>query len=214
MRSNSTRRPESRHEVLPCVHCHKRRGWKTGGLCVRCHQDPKIRSAHGVVLISRCRTTAERFWEKVQKTEGCWEWIGYRTPYGYGSFGAGGRQRGAVFAHRFAYELINGPVPNGLCVLHRCDNPPCVRPDHLFLGTKKDNTQDMMEKKRHGVYTHPEHIRRGERHHRCRLTEGKVRGIRLRVTAGESRETLALEHGVSRATIDDIVNRRTWRHLP
>jgi len=89
-----------------------------------------------------------RFWAKVEKTEGCWLWRG-AARRGYGAFSP---QHGTTRpAHRVAWELANSaPIPDGLCVLHRCDNPPCVRPDHLFLGTKKDNAQDAIRKGRRG----------------------------------------------------------------
>lgn len=91
-----------------------------------------------------------RFWAQVDMRSGiweCWEWTGARLPRGYGFAwdNAVGANR---LAHRLAWELTNGPIPDDLWVLHRCDNPPCVRPDHLFLGTAADNAHDMMAKGR------------------------------------------------------------------
>lgn len=91
----------------------------------------------------------ERFWERVGKSDGCWEWTGYRAPAGYGQLGRGPRNEGLALAHRLSWEFHYGPIPDGLLVCHRCDNPPCVRPDHLFLGTFVDNAQDMVSKGRH-----------------------------------------------------------------
>ncbi len=93
----------------------------------------------------KVRPVEDRFWEKVQKGDGCWEWTGAKTR-GYGVINMG-RGKGLKGAHRLSYEINVGPV-GALWVLHRCDNPPCVRPDHLFLGTTADNTQDMMSKGR------------------------------------------------------------------
>lgn len=81
--------------------------------------------------------------------EPCWEWIAGKTSYGYGSFSAGGREKGAVKAHRWSYEHYRVEIPAGLHVLHHCDRPSCVNPTHLFLGTQADNVRDMMEKGRH-----------------------------------------------------------------
>lgn len=89
-----------------------------------------------------------RFWSKVPiGAEGCWEWKAGLSPRGYGQFWDTGTNRGA---HRYAYEQVIGPIPEGLFVCHRCDNPACVRPDHLFLGTQQDNMSDKQSKGRCG----------------------------------------------------------------
>jgi len=87
-----------------------------------------------------------RFWAKVQKTATCWLWTGTRTRQGYGQFAVDKRTRAS--AHRMAYELTHGPIPEGLDVLHKCDNPPCCNPEHLFLGTHQDNMIDAVHKGR------------------------------------------------------------------
>jgi hypothetical protein len=84
-------------------------------------------------------TPTERFWTRVDKSGECWVWTGAHLPTGYGRLT--GAKRG-MYAHRFSWELHNGPIPDGLLVCHKCDNPPCVRPDHLFLGTNVDNIRD------------------------------------------------------------------------
>lgn len=100
----------------------------------------------------RSKPLAERFWEKVRKSDGCWEWTGSRNAAGYGKLSEGAAGSPRLRAHRVSWELANGPVPAGLWVLHRCDNPPCVRPDHLWLGTRLDNMQDCARKGR--INTH------------------------------------------------------------
>lgn len=96
------------------------------------------------------RTIEDRFWSHVVKSsdpDGCWTWDGARQqPFGYGMFGVTSKR--IVGAHRFSYQLRHGAIPEGLQVCHHCDNPPCVRPDHLFLGTAVDNSRDMVSKGR------------------------------------------------------------------
>jgi len=99
-------------------------------------------------IASRTRPAEERFRTKVRKTRGCWLWTGATNLQGYGVFGRGNRAAGNVLAHRFAWELEHGPIPAGMCVLHRCDRPLCVKTAHLFLGTQQENLADMRAKHR------------------------------------------------------------------
>ena len=149
-------------------------------------------------------TPEERFWEKVEKTEnGCWEWTAGKFNAGYGQFAVNGKHQ---LAHRFSYELTYGEIPDGLFVCHRCDNPPCVNPEHLFLGTHADNMADRNEKGR---------VSKGEEHYYSKLTEENVLEIRQRVASGKwgIKSKLAKEFGVSNPQISDIVNRKKWKHV-
>jgi hypothetical protein len=98
---------------------------------------------------SRVAPPEVRFWDFVEKTSECWIWTGGNTPRGYGIFCPTGSKK--MYSHRFSYELHIGRIPNGMFVCHACDNPACIRPDHLFLGTARDNTMDMVTKGRHGT---------------------------------------------------------------
>lgn len=141
-------------------------------------------------------TFAERFWRKVQKTKTCWEWIGYRDRDGYGRVCS---RR----ANKVSWEMHNGPIPDGMFVLHHCDNPPCVRPDHLFLGTNRDNVDDMMRKNRQLC---------GAKSGRSKLSDEQVKTIRQRFTNGSaSVALLAREFAVCTATIYNVVRGITYR---
>lgn len=153
-----------------------------------------------------------RFWKHVRKSEGCWEWTGSQGRRGYGHFAYAGK---CLRAHRVSWSLVNGPIPGGRVICHRCDNPRCVRPSHLFVGTTTDNMRDASRKgrlfgQRPGD---SDRIACGEHHHRAILTERSVREIRSRAAAGESVQGLATEFGVSRATASRVVSLQTWKHV-
>lgn len=143
---------------------------------------------------------------------GCWEWTGNRNDEGYGRLWLDGRR---VYAHRRSWELFMGPIPPGLCVLHRCDNPPCCNPEHLFIGTKGDNMRDAMSKGRapRPPRLRPEWAARGERSGTAKLTESAVRSIRAALASGESMGSVARRIGVGHGTVHAIAVGRTWRHV-
>ena len=155
---------------------------------------------------------AERFWSKVDKSgpDSCWNWTaGVAAGTGCASFWLDGHTRKAS---RVSYELTHGAIPDGLCVLHRCDNRVCVNPAHLFLGTFKDNTADMDRKGRRGPTKGIPKLG-GEDHPQAKLTAQQVAEIRAHNTPGQGTAALARQYGVSEGTMSNILHGRTWKRV-
>jgi hypothetical protein len=133
---------------------------------------------------------------------GCIEWTGplHRNGHGLIRF-----YKGSKFASRVAWELKFGPIPEGLVVRHKCDNPPCVNAEHLEIGTQADNIADMVTRDRHT---------RGERSALAKLTDAEVIDVRTRASHGETLTSIAKLYGMSSSHIGDIVKGRYWKHLP
>lgn len=149
--------------------------------------------------------TIVRFWSKVRKDpDGCWRWTSTITACGYGQFKFRGKHGASALAHRVSWELHNGPIPAGLCVCHHCDNPCCVNPDHLFVGTPSDNMRDKAEKGR---------AAKGDRNAACVLSPDAVRAIRAMGDTRASHRSIARLHGVSHKTVSDILHGRRWTWL-
>ena len=131
---------------------------------------------------------------KINNTTGCWNWIASKDYRGYGKFDRG-------WAHRASYELFIGKIPEGLCVLHKCDNPSCVNPNHLFLGTRGDNQKDMANKKRSQI---------GEKHHNCKLSYKDITDIKVMSSFGVSSYSIAQYYPVSARQIRRIIQGTRW----
>ncbi len=161
--------------------------------------------------IAQSRTAADKFWPNVTKTDDCWLYLN-RSSSGYGQMKHQGRNIGA---HRVSWEIHHGPIPNGSWVLHRCDNPPCVRPEHLFLGTPGDNSRDRNDKGRANHQGYPAHryVPRGEEVEQSRLAESEIPRIRERFASGESMRSIARSHGVTHEAIRKVIRRETWTHV-
>jgi len=158
-------------------------------------------------------TMAARFWEKVERTPGCWVWTSTILRSGYGQFWPGKGRKHAL-AHRVAWELTWGAVPDGLCVLHACDNRRCVRPAHLFLGTLKDNAADCARKGRGGFQQPGKIIRpRGERSGKARLNDSAVKTIFRLASWGWSQPRIGALLGVAHSTVGRVLRRETWSHV-
>lgn len=140
------------------------------------------------------------FWKRVQKTPTCWEWTGMRGTAGL-RYGIVRRPHDGIkdeVAHRTSWRMHFGEIPDGMFVCHHCDNPLCVRPDHLFLGTQTDNMTDMARKERSAA---------------AKLTADDVREIRRRFANGESQSSIAADYPISRRSIGKVTQRIHWRHV-
>lgn len=173
------------------------------------------------------KTLEQRFWEKVNKngpvqpnmeTE-CWVWCGAtEVQNGYGQLAIGGGRWDR--AHRVSYKINIGTVPLGKCVLHKCDNRMCVRPEHLYLGTKKDNAQDREQRnranhatgERHGTFTHPG-LHSGERNGRAKLTTTQVTDLLKEHKQGMTKAALARKYNLSKTAVGDIVSGKLWPNV-
>lgn len=161
----------------------------------------------------------DRWSAKTQRGDGCWLWLGAKLKSGYGVIADGGKQ---TTAHRVAWELASGMrIPPGKYACHKCDNPSCVRPDHLFVGTPSDNMQDCVRKgrdnpaaKAHWGDSNPARrnpaIRQGIKNSQAKLTEDQVREIR---GSTERNGLLAVRYGVSKSAVKMIRTRRSWKSL-
>lgn len=152
---------------------------------------------------------ADRLWLRTDKSSGpesCWPFMGARNPLGYGVIGRSGRRAGTEKAHRVAYVAFFGAIPEGDIVRHKCDNPSCVNPAHLELGSHADNAMDRESRGRGNQA-------RGESSGSSILTADKVLKIRKMCKDGASFSEAAKTFGVAKSTAQAIVQNHTWRHL-
>jgi hypothetical protein len=182
---------DGKHYAKGLCSKHYRRLWIGG--------DPHTPSCYDLSI-------EERFRKELAPQDpatGCIEWTGARNNYGYGRIRHAG---GLVLTHRLAYELKHGPIPPGMEVCHKCDNPPCVNEDHLCLDTHAGNMADRDSK---GRGNQP----KGEKHGNAKLTEASVLEIRRRIATGELQRVIAKDFGISRPVVGQISRGQTWSHL-
>jgi HNH endonuclease len=166
-------------------------------LCRSCYS-----KAHHAGRLPVRKTIEQRFKEGYQVMQsGCWEWTKGRKSGGYGCLRVGDS---TMTAHRYSYELVHGPVKDGLYVLHSCDNPPCVNPAHLRLGSHQENMQDAVERN---------YNRKGENHYSHKVTEKEVRAIRA-LAGTMSQVEISKLFGLSKGSVNHIISRKKWKHIP
>lgn len=182
------------------------------------HPSPEYLASQGL-----SETFLERFWKKIDKNGEvpphrpelgkCWKWKASTTPWGYGKIFTGVLNKRIIGAHVASWIIHFGPIPDKLFCCHLCDSPPCCRPDHLWLGTTKENAADMVDKGRHKAV----HLY-GQMAGNCKLTEKKVLEIRRLYAIWKRRlglgpSLLARRFGVSTGAIESIVSRKSWKHI-
>lgn len=146
----------------------------------------------------------------IRNENGCWDWKGPKTPFGYGVMSCS-KEYGIDRAHRASWIIHHGPIPEGMHVCHSCDFPPCSRPDHLWLGTHKQNNDDKIAKGRQAYNKPP--IKKGSDNASAKLTEEQVREIKILIAKGHSCYGIAKDYGVSKQTILRIKNGVNWSHI-
>jgi hypothetical protein len=173
---------------------------------------------------------ASRFWAKVNKNAPvvrpdlgpCWLWTASRNEFGYGKFAYRDRtgKQHCARAHRYAWELINGAIPSGAFLLHQCDVKACVRPDHLRIGDRDQNTAEAIARGRiaqgaqHWARRLPGTIPRGEQRYNAKLTAAQAQTIRIRyASGGVTQAALGRTYGITRESVRDILRGRNWKHV-
>lgn len=173
---------------------------------------PRPRSAKGRFIAGTFEAPLEaRFWAKVspEPNTGCWIWAGGLTQQGYGAIGLGAASAGVMLAHRLSWTFAVGPIPRGKWVLHRCDNRWCVNPAHLFLGSRQDNIDDCVSKRRNRWPL----AAFGEAHHAATTTVAQAKRVKAHGSrGGKTRKEIAAVVGVSKWVVDQILTGKTWRH--
>ncbi len=201
-----------------CTECKEEREWYHGRKCKECRRAHQRKSADKryskecpicksifIGMSPECSRKCKIMNRTIRKN--CWEWQGKINESGYGCFQENmDKKRIYLSAHRVSYEEYVGKISEGMCVLHRCDNPKCCNPEHLWLGTPQDNVKDRQNKGR-GADS------RGEKHARCKLTEIDVLKIRKMFSDGIMQKDIAKIYNLHNVSISDICTRKNWQHI-
>jgi len=183
------------HEPLKCLLCE--------GIAIArklCRRHYYAAKKDGSLSSFECLSPQDVFESRIQKTDTCWLWKGGRNEYGYGIFHIPGKR--PVRAHRYVYEQLVGPIPEGQILLHSCDNPPCVNPAHLSPGTKRDNLIDAMVKNRRPV---------SERHWNAKLSSEQIQAI---ISDQRTHREIAKTYGISQPYVGRLKHKKRRLHEP
>lgn len=174
------------------------------GCCLKHYK--RVKKYGSIDLQNKIKPIFDRYLSKVLKSDGCWKWTGAKTPLGYGVIRCQETKKN-VFAHRLSYKHFNGEIPEGINVLHKCDNPECTNPEHLFLGTQKDNIMDMMKKGRK-----PQVVGlKGQLSPRAKLTWEQVREIKILLSGNKTCASISRMFSVTPENISAIKHGKTWK---
>lgn len=177
-------------------------------ICSFCKKEFKRNAIRAPFCTKKCASAfykkppKVRFWQMVSKSTTCWNWTGSTYPHGHGMFNIHWG-KSPIRAHRFSWEIHRGRIPSGMCVLHKCDVPACVNPEHLFIGTQLDNVRDMISKKRHAF---------GERNGHSKL---KIRDILLirKLWPSLPQYKLAKKFGIDQGHVSNIIRGKAWKTI-
>jgi len=166
-----------------------------------CYKRDSSSASMKKMRLKQSGTIEDRFLSRFKKgkKDDCWNWLAHLDKDGYGILPANGP---AIRAHRYSFEHYNNTIPVGMNICHKCDNPSCVNPHHLFLGTGKDNVHDMLNKRRDAIV--------GSKNNKAKLSEIDILKIRK---SNKSTQKLMIEYGVSKSTINRVKAKKTWRHV-
>lgn len=179
---------------------------RKNGVCIICKKHFVSNNISPKFCSRKCcysKAPIERFWIFVNKTDTCWMWIGSRNNNGYGKFKVGSH---LISSHRFIFETINGPIPPGKIIRHSCDNPICVNPDHLLVGTCQDNINDKCARGRVSRLN-------GEQNPNAKLLKSDIPMIRKLYKDGLSQKEIGILFGVVKQSISHIMSQKTWHHI-
>lgn len=205
-----------------CTKCGKRKKYFNGFRCRKCVSDyrkkfkkplikkcPICKELHSKPLILECSIKC-RLLNRIEKINECWEWQGMLNNHGYGVIVTENKRK---YAHRESYKEFIGEIPNSKCVCHTCDNPKCINPKHLWIGTREDNNKDTVKKGRHNYGINLIPAMKGEKSPNSKLKNEDIFDIRQMLEKNIKRKEIEKKYKISRGHLSMIANRQIWNHI-